>query len=170
MKMVPAVAVLFVSVALLSACTATASGGTPPSSSAAATPDPTATAAGDPATPPAAPPTSAPVDDAAGDATVDQLYIEMNGAAVCESHQDVLIALPQTNVSLTGDCGTIRITADFVTLTADSAAVLSVEGDSNTATLGTAGEVDTPGAENTITWTTGAAGANDTGESNNFVH
>lgn len=138
---------------LLTGCSAATSGSPSENAAATASPTPTPTASADPA-----------VD---GPGT---LLIEMNGDASCELQQPVLIDLPSTVVSLTGDCGVITVTADFVKLTVDSATSLQLESDASTVTARKLDEVTVSGAQNQVTWTEGASSGTDTGLSNTLTH
>lgn len=118
------------------------------------------------ATPTATPP------PATSDSSSDDpgtLLIETNGDASCEQKQPVLIDLPQTTVTLTGDCGVITVTADFVTLTVDSATSLLLESDASTVTARNLDAVTVSGAQNTVTWTAGAASGTDSGLGNTLT-
>ncbi|MET3511709.1 DUF3060 domain-containing protein [Plantibacter flavus] len=75
--------------------------------------------------------------------------------------RDVTIGSDGANVRLIGDCGAVTVRADAVTLHADSATSLTVDGDDNTISIDFVERVDVVGSGNDLTWLDGAELAED---------
>ena len=77
------------------------------------------------------------------------------------SGRDVNIGSDGANVRLVGDCGAVTVRADAVTLDADSATSLRVDGDDNTVSIDFVEQIDVAGNGNDLTWLDGVDLATD---------